>query len=140
TIISVQVEILLQTVSQNDKKISDINVQLAILDEVNSYVNSNRNLSGIVPSTLGVSDPTLTNLISQLSELELQYEQKKLIVPENNRAIISLTDGIAKLKPAIVENIRNQRKNLQAAKSDLNTTNEKFSNILAAIPQKEREL
>src|SRR5690606_39694873 len=105
-----------------------------------SYVNSNRGLSGIVPSTLGVADPTLTNLLSQLSELELQYEQKRKIVPENNPAIVSLLDGIAKLKPAIVENISNQRKNLQAAKSDLNITNEKFSNILAAIPQKEREL
>ncbi len=140
TNISAQGEIFLQTVAQNDQQISDINVQLAILDQVSSYVNSNRGLTGIVPSTMGVADPGLTILLKQLSELELQYEQTRKIVPENNPAVISLVDGIAQLKPAIVDNISNQRKNLQAARADLSSTNNKFSNILAAIPQKEREL
>lgn len=140
TDISAQGQIFLQTVAQNDKQISDINVQLAILDQVSSYVNSKRGLTGIVPSTLGVSDPTLANLLKQLSDLELQYEQTKKIVPENNPAVVSLLDGIATIKPAIVDNINNQRKNLQAARADLTSTNNKFSSILSAIPQKEREL
>ena len=140
TNIGAQGQIFLETVAQNDKQISEINMQLAILDQVSNYVNSNRNLSGIVPSTLGVSDPTLTNLLKQLSDLELKYEQTKRIVPENNPAFVSLIDGIDNLKLGIVENISNQRKNLQAAKSDLTSTNSKFSTILSAIPQKEREL
>ena len=140
TNISTQGEIFLQTVAQNDKQISDINVQLAILEQVSRYVNSNGGLTGIVPSTLGVSDPTLTNLLKQLSDLELKYEQIKRIVPENNPSVVSILDGIANLKPAIAENISNQSKNLQAARSDLSNTNNKFSTILAAIPQKEREL
>jgi capsular exopolysaccharide synthesis family protein len=140
TDVSAQGQIFLQTVAANDKQISDINMQLAILDQVSNYVNSNKGLGGIVPSTLGVTDPTLTDLLQKLSDLELQYEQTKKIVPENNPNVVSLVDGIAKIKPAIVENISNQRKNLQAAKADLAGTNEKYSAILSTIPQKEREL
>lgn len=140
TNIGAQGQIFLETVALNDKQISDINVQLAILDQVNSYVNSNQELSGIVPSTLGVSDPSLINLLKQLSDLELQYEQTRKIVPENNPAVVSIVDGIAKLKPTIVANINNQRNNLEAAKADLVITNGKYSSILAAVPQKEREL
>lgn len=140
TDVGAQGQIFLQTVAQNDKQISDINMQLAILDQVSNYVKNNNSIGGIVPSTLGVSDPTLTNLLQQLNELELRYEQSKKIVPENNPSVVSLVDGIAKLKPLIEVNISNQRKNLLAAQTQLISTNSNYSSILSTIPQKEREL
>ncbi len=40
TDISAQGQIFLQTVATNDQKISDINMQLAVLDQIENYVNS----------------------------------------------------------------------------------------------------
>lgn len=140
TDISAQGQIYLQTVAENDKQISDINMQLAVLDQVSSYLSSKGSMGGLVPSTLGVSDPVLTQLLQKLSDLELQYEQMKKIVPEKNPAVVAIVDGINKLKPAIRENILNQRRNLNAAKQDLSKRSERYASILTTIPQKEREL
>jgi capsular exopolysaccharide synthesis family protein len=140
TDISAQGQIYLQTVAVNDQKISDINVELAMLDQVEKYVNSKGDLGGIVPATLATGDPVLTDLLQKLSDLELKYTQTKKIVPENNPAIIALVDGINKLKPQILENIKSQRRNLIAGREDMSTTNNQYASMLKTIPEKEREL
>ena len=140
TDISSQGQIYLQTVAANDQKISDINMQLAVLDQIETYVKSKEGMGGIVPATLGVENPVLTELLQKLSDLELQYTQTKKIVPENNPAVIALVDGINKIKPGILENIQNQRKNLIAGRNDLSVTNNRYSSMLTTIPEKEREL
>ena len=140
TDISAQGQMYLQTVAANDQKISDINMQLAMLDQVEKYVKDKGDLGGIVPATLSDSDPVLTDLLQKLSDLELQYTQTKKIVPENNPAVVSLQDGIDRLKPQILENIESQRSNLLAGRDDLATTTSDYSTMLKSIPEKEREL
>lgn len=140
TDISVQGKIYLETVATNDQKVSEINMRLSALDQVENYVKSNGGIGGIVPATFGIADPVLTELLKKLSDLELQYTQTKKIVPENNPAVIALVDGINKLKPGILENIQNQRRNLQAGRNDLTGTNNQFSSLLRTIPEQEREL
>src|SRR5665647_2734530 len=140
TDISEQGKIYLQTVAANDQKVSEINMQLAALDQVENYVNSKGGIGGIVPATFGVADPVLTELVKKLSELELQYTQTKKIVPENNPALIALVDGINKLKPGILENIQSQRRNLLAGRNDIEGTNKSYASMLTTIPEQEREL
>lgn len=140
TDISTQGQIFLETVAANDQKLGELNMQLAVLDQVEDYVKGDGGIGGIAPATLGVADPVLTGLLTNLSELELKYEQTKKIVPENNPAVISLLDGIDKLKPGILANLKSQRKNLEAAKDNLSSTNNQFTSMLKTIPEKEREL
>lgn len=140
TDISSQGKIYLETVAANDQKISEINIQLAALDQVENYVNSKGGIGGIVPSTFGVANPLLTELLKQLSDLELQYTQTRKIVPENNPAVIALVDGINKLKPGILENIQSQRRNLLAGRNDIEGTNKSYASMLTTIPEQEREL
>ncbi len=52
-------------------------MQLAVLDQVQKYVISKEGTGGIVPATLGVPDPVLSDLLQKLSDLELQYTQTK---------------------------------------------------------------
>jgi tyrosine-protein kinase Etk/Wzc len=140
TDISAQGKIYLETVAANDQKVSEINMQLAALDQVENYVTNKGGIGGIVPTTFGLADPVLTELLKKLSDLELQYTQMKKIVPENNPAVVSLLDGINKLKPGILENILSQRRNLLAGRNNLSGTNSQYSSMLKTIPEQEREL
>ena len=135
-----QGKMFLQNVGANDQKIGDLSMQQAILDQVESYVSGKGGNGGIVPSTLGVTDPVLSNLLDKLYDTELQYEKLRKIAPENNPSVVSLNDQINKLKPSILENIENQRKSLAAGKNDLAATNGKYSSVLNTMPAKEREL
>ncbi|HEX2536430.1 MAG TPA: polysaccharide biosynthesis tyrosine autokinase, partial [Chitinophagaceae bacterium] len=138
--ISTQGQLFLQSVGQNDQKMGEMNMQLAALDQVEQYVVAKGNKGGIVPSSLGVADPVLSSLLEKLYEAEMQYERLKGTTAENNHMLLSLQDQIQKIKPNILENIRNQRKTMVAGRSDLQSTNNKYTSMLSTLPAKEREL
>jgi capsular exopolysaccharide synthesis family protein len=132
--------LFLENVSANDQKISEINMQLAVLDQVENYVQSKENKGGIVPSTMGVNDLVLSQLLNKLYETELEYEKIKNIEAANYPTVVSLVDQIEKLKPSILENIKSQRTSLEAGKANLIATNTTYSQSLGSMPEKEREL
>ncbi len=111
--ISAQGQLYLQNVSANDQKLGDVNTQIAVLDKVEDFVKSNNNSKeGIVPSTLGISDPQLNQLIDKLYNTELEYDNLKKTVGENNPSLVALKDQINKIKPSILSNINSQRQSL----------------------------
>lgn len=139
--ISTQGTLFLQNVSANDQKLGDVNTQLAVLDKVDEFVKSNNNSkAGIVPSTLGVSDPMLNQLIDKLYASELEYDNLKKTVGQNNPSLVAIQDRIEKLKPSIQSNIKSQRQSLEATKQNIAATNGAYNSVLQAVPQKEREL
>jgi tyrosine-protein kinase Etk/Wzc len=138
--ISSQSALFLQNVSANDQKVSEVSNQLTILDQVENYVKSKDNASSVVPSTSGISDPTLPQLLSKLYEGQLQYEKLKRTRGDNNPAVLDQKAEIDRIRPGILENIQNERENLQAGRSNLNSTNSRYSSVLQAMPQKEKDI
>jgi capsular exopolysaccharide synthesis family protein len=138
--LSSQGKMILQSVSETDQKLSGVNMQLAMLNQVEKYVTSKNTEGGIVPSTVGVSDPLLNSLIDKLYESELQYEKLKKTTGESNPQLTAIADRIQKIKPSILENIRSQKASLESNKSNLNITNNAFSSVLQSLPKQERDL
>jgi len=138
--VSGQGQLYLQNVSVNDQKIGELNTQLSIVNEVEKFVTNKENSAAIVPSTLGVTDPVLSQLIEKLYTAELDYEKLAKTVGENNPALVALRDQINKLKPNILQNIRSQQQSLNAAKQNLYSTNGGYTSMLQNVPQKERDL
>lgn len=138
--LSEQGKVFLQNASENDKKLADINIQLAVLEKVESYVIFKEKTAGIVPSTLGINDPVLTQLLQKLYESEMQYQRLSKTTAENNPIMFSLRNEVESIRPSILENIQNQRDNLLASKAKLTSTKGGFNTVLQSIPKKEREL
>jgi len=127
-------------VGTNDEKLSQVNVQLAVMDQVEKYVLAKNDQPGIVPSTFGIEDPSLTSLLTKLYDLEVQYEGLRKSTGENNPILLSIRNEIDKIKPNILENIRSLRQNLVAGKGDLTGTSDRFTAVLKKLPKKERGL
>lgn len=138
--VSSQGELYLQNVSANDQKLGDVNTQLAALGEVEKFVTSKGTQGGIVPSTIGVSDPMLSNLMSNLYAKELDYDRMKKTYGENNPSLTTLAEEINKIRPSIMENIKSQKSSLLAAKQSLYSTNSGYNSVLQSVPGKERQL
>ncbi len=135
-----QGNIYLGKVSENDQKLGDISNQVAILNEVEKYVTQNAEKSGILPSTLGVADPALSDLTTKLYTSELELAKLKKTMGENNPRVITLSEEIRSMKPAVLENIRNQKSNLYATRQGLHSTNSGLNSMLLSLPKKEQEL
>ncbi len=138
--ISTQGKLFLQNVSENDQKLGSINMQLAVLEQVEQYVQSKNNQGGLAPSMMGINDLLLTQMLEKLSSLELEYEKRVRTTGENNYAVVSIADQIRKIKPSILENIQSQRNGLEASRRNLSATNNSYSSSLQSFPQKEKEL
>ena len=130
----------LQNVSANDQKVSDFNMQLAVLNEVEKYVRNDDGTSGIVPSTLGIEDQGLTSMLQKLFDDRANYDKLRKTVGENNPVMLSLANEIQKIKPNILENIRIRKLSLQAGSANLQATNDKYTSRLEGLPGKERTL
>ncbi len=135
-----QGELYLKSVGQIDDKVADVNNQLTVLSQVEKYVRSKDQSSGIVPTTLGTSDPMLSKLVNELYDAEIQYEKLKKTAGEGNPIAGAMKDKIDKLRPSILENLEEQKKGLQATKLNLAATTNMYSSMLQSIPEKERDL
>ena len=138
--ISIQGSNYLKNVSDNDQKLGDVNMQLSMLNLVEKSVADKQSGEIIAPSTLGVTDPTLTTLLNQLYTSQSEYDKLKKTVGENNPALRAIGDEIKKLRPSIVENIQNQKQGLTASRKSLYATNSGYNAILSTVPQKEKQL
>ncbi|MBD0350111.1 MAG: polysaccharide biosynthesis tyrosine autokinase [Bacteroidota bacterium] len=138
--VSAQGDQFLQNIGNNDQKIADVSMQLAVLDQVEGYVRSKNTQGGIVPSTLGVNDGVLSSLLGKLYDTELEYERLKKTTAENHPTLLAISDQINKIKPSIIENIQNQRKSLLAKKSNIQATTGMYASMLQRVPEKEKEL
>ena len=138
--LSEQGKMYLQNVGDNDQKIAEASMQLSILNQVENYVASKDNSIGIVPSTLGVTDPLLTKLLDKLYQAETDYQRLKKTTAENNPILESLYNEIQHIRPSILENIKNQKENLQTTIINLTNTVKSYNATLQSIPQKQRQL
>jgi capsular exopolysaccharide synthesis family protein len=138
--LSEQGHIFLESVAETDRRIVEINAQLAALEQVARYVNGEGSGISIVPTTLGIEDPVLAELLQRLNTLELERANLGTTTGENNPLIRSVDNEIQKIRPNIRSIVNNQRARLRASRNNLAGTSGQLNSTLRAIPQKEREL
>lgn len=136
--ISAQGQQYLANVGSSDQKLADIDGQLNILNDVESYLRS-RGGSG-VPSTLGLNDPALPGMMAKLSEAETRYEKLRMTTGENNPMTLQLKEEIDRLRPSIQENIASQKRSLRVSRGTMSSSTGRYSSMLRSMPEKERQL
>src|ERR1022692_20941 len=138
--ISQQSSQYLMDVSENDQKVSEMDVQLSVLDQIEKYVLSKNEKPGLVPTTFGITDPLLSQLLEKLYDAEIQYEKLRKTTAEDNPILLSVKNEITKINPSILENINNQRNSIEAARNKLAGTSSRYNALLNRLPEKEKEL
>ena len=138
--IGTQGQLFLENVSTNDQRLSEINYQLSLINQIEKQISNQDNINGTLPSTIGSVDPTLSQLLNNLVTAELEKEKLRKTVAENNPMLVSISDQISKIKHNIKSSISSQRNSLEASKLNLYETNKNYNDLLYRIPSKEREL
>ncbi len=138
--LSSQGDLYLSQLSDIDKKISDAELQLIVLQKIEQYVNNRNHTPEAVPATLGLTDPILLSLLNQLYTAEFEAEKLRKLSGSKNPELEVLDESIVKLKPSILASIQNLRISLQASKDKLARDGRQFMGELKDIPQKERAL
>ncbi len=138
--LSAQGQLFLGSVGDLDKRKSEIEIQLDVLNDIDHNVNNKGLKAGTVPSLALLNDPTLATLLSKQYEAEIQLQKSRSIAGEKSDAVLLAEEQVNRVKQDVRGNINNIRKNLLSARSSINSNIGANTNILRQIPQKERGL
>lgn len=120
------------------KDILDINIKKGVIQQIESYFNNPNNPGKLVPSSLGIDDPTLGTLIGKYNELELKKQMEKPRLSSNSIVLKDIDNQINDVKGSVLENLQNINKNLNLQQNSLQQKNNQYKQFLSSLPRKER--
>ena len=138
--LSTQGALVLDQLKETDSKISQLEVQLDVLNNIEEYVRKRNNTDNQIPATLGITDPVLNDLLNQLYQAEFELQKTKQVSGAKNPRIEVLQQTIDKLKPSILTSINNLKKGIQISRSQLQSDNNKLYQVINRMPKTERKL
>lgn len=137
TDITAKSEYFQNNLQMNDTRLTEVNLQLNSIGELEKYANAKN--SGTAPATIGISDPGLLSLASQLSKLQLQKDRMLATTPEGNPIFDGINDQIKSTKNALRENVQSIKGSLLSTRRQLDKINNKFEGSIKSIPGQERQ-
>ena len=138
--VDVQTSNYLEQVSDYSKKLSDWDVQIDILESIENYLGKNAGQYKMVPSTLGLQDQTLLDLIAKFNNLQLERERMLRTAQLNNPLVQNMNEQLGQLRVNILENLRNIKNGLIITRQNLKVNSGKFKEQIKKVPSIEREL
>lgn len=121
-----------------EKMKSDI--ELKSLDNLLQYVTSNADMTEMAPSTMGLPDPLLVELISKFQELQSKRKSLSYGVKNATPAIKVIDQQIADTRASLIENIKSIRQNILSTNVTLNKQLNDYESRIRQVPEIEREL
>lgn len=122
------------------EKLGEQEIRLQVIEMVTRYISNPDKRFSLVPSSLGIEDPTLLALITNYNQLQLEREEKLKIMPEANPVIQVLNNQVEKVRISLVENLTNLRSATETLRNNLLADYNNQRNRFRTIPSKEREL
>ncbi|HEX2629691.1 MAG TPA: polysaccharide biosynthesis tyrosine autokinase [Chitinophagaceae bacterium] len=130
------------SISEADKAI-DIQVQkVRMADLVGNYLSDKRNEynQSIVPSSLGLEDLTLNELVTGYNTIQL--ERQGLIggnTPPNHPSVLALNEQLEKVRTSILENIKNLKGSYTSIITELRGRSGVAQGLVREMPYKVTE-
>src|SRR5690606_5235864 len=87
----------IQDASAYGRELAEIQTQVSVIESMEAYINS-AGKGDLVPSSLGVQDPTLVSLSSKFNELQLERQRLLQTVQPANPLVQSLDDQLNNLR------------------------------------------
>ncbi len=127
--------------------ISDLNdalrqqeVQLAVAQLMEEYINQPKNRLSLVPSTLGLTDPTLLELTSVYNKLVSErLNELQTGATLNSPIVRNIESNVEEARIKILQNLVNIKQVYESNIRNLNNRAKSMRNEISSIPLRERE-
>lgn len=115
-------------------------ITLKSLDNILQYVSTSADITEMAPSSLGIPDPLLIELITKYQELQSKRKSLSFGVKGKTTAISVIDQQIKDTRASLIENIKSIKKNIQASNSSLNAELSEYEGKIRKMPEIERQL
>lgn len=132
-------QMLLNQSKETDSKRLDIETQLSIIKDLETYINRKGKDNQLLPAGTGIQNSSLNELITNYNMLALQRKRLSQTATEKNQAMIDLTYQIDALATNIKASISREKRNLTIMSNDINRQYSVYESRVNSIPRQERE-
>lgn len=132
----------LEKIADADKAISEQQIKMSVADMVDTYLRDKKNQysQAVVPSSLGIEDATLNELVSGYNKAQLERQAMlDANVPPANPVIKQLEGQIEKLRESVLENLKNIKSSYVEEIAAINRKSAGENSQLQQLPYKLKE-
>ncbi len=138
--LSTESRVLLDRINQIETQRTKAEIELETLDNLLEYVTERQDMTQLAPSSLGIPDPLLVELIEHYQQLQSKRKSISYGIKSNAPALRILDQQITDTRESLVENIKSIRKNITIESKALTVHLKEFESGISRIPATEREL
>jgi len=126
--------------SQLDQQLADANMQVSLLNSINNYMNQPDNKYQTLPSNVGLTDASATQLISKYNDIVLERKHLLRSASESSPAVQPLTSQLDDLSASIRRAMNQARRNMEIQRNNVAAQFNKYSGRVSQTPEQERIL
>lgn len=124
-----------------ERQKSQLSIRAQYYDYVQNEIEEGNGISDMIaPSTMGVEDALLSNLLVQLANLKQERSSKRVSVREGNPQLKFIDEKIKDTYSAILKNVKSGISANSIALNDVNQRINVIKSKVASLPESERKL
>ena len=139
TDISSEAKLFLESASEYEKKIAELETQLNLVGYIESYVKDNKNQYNLIPANLGIEDKALITLIQEYNQALLERMKLKRTTNDKNPVLTQLEQQLREIRSNINLSILSIKDGLKIAKTDVLRKENQFNSKIKEVPTQERQ-
>ena len=122
-----------------EKSRLDVDIQLAIVSDIDDYINKKDNRNQLLPYSGSLQNANLTKVIDDYNQLILERKRLTRTASSSNQSMLDLTDQIDAVFATVKASIKNEKRRLQITRQDLSQKSGENAARIKAVPRQERE-
>lgn len=135
-----QTELFFGELSENNKQLTDQGVRLKITEYLINYLSEERNRYKIVPTMLGIEEPSLLQQITEFNKLQLERESRLKNTGAANPAVLAMEVSIERLRMDMMEVLKSVKQTNVLTLNELTRKNQEANKMIYSMPAKEKQL
>lgn len=138
--IQTQSESFLTDMQDLEKQLTDIEIKIKVIGYLSDYLTNSENRFNAVPTTLGIEEPVLGQLVMEYNALQLRRTAEIKTTSSENPGIKTIDQQLDKLRADINENLRTIMSSAKLSRDQLKLKSDSYKSTISEIPLKEKEL
>lgn len=130
----------LQASSEYEGKLSEANTQLQLMSYLSEYIENPNNRYQVIPSNVGLSDPSSTSLINAYNETVIKRNRLLVTYSENSPNVVPLTEELNRSLHSIRVALNQAKRSAQITRDGIEKQYSMYQGRVESTPEQERML
>jgi uncharacterized protein involved in exopolysaccharide biosynthesis len=127
---------LIDNVSTYYNKLSDAQVQISIVNDVEKFISDPKN-KRLIPSSFAVPDPVFADAIGKYNDLLIERDKMELSYKNTNPVIQSVDAQIENVRTGLIKSFESYKQSLNTTLKAVKSRNSDLQAQVSSVPQKD---